>query len=1059
MSDRLSGTVTFLFTDIEGSTTLLKALGRERYGEVLARHQLLVREALRTHGGEEIDTQGDSFFAAFRSAGDAVSAAVTIARAFVDDAWRGSEDVRLRIGIHSGDAAGLADRYVGISVHRAARVGAVGHGGQVLVSDATRVLVEDDLPAGISLHDLGLYRLKDIDRPERIWQVDAEGVPAEFPPLRAERVKEPARRGRSLLALMAAGVLAVAVATAVFAFRGGGSGSSVSLTSVGADAVGAVDTTNGHIVGTASLGASPRAIAYGQGSAWVTMPNQDSVARIDTTTHTVRQTIAVGNGPDGIAVGGGFVWVANSLDGTLGQIDPATNGGQQVAKIPVGNGPTGVAYGLGAVWVANSVDRTVVRVDPRNGRPGRPIPVDAGADAIAVGDGAVWVTSESAGVLSEIDPKTGAVTDRIGVGVGPVAVAAGSGSVWVVNAEDATLSHVDPTKGRSPVAIPVGEGPSGVALAPGGRSVWVSNQLSGTLSQIDPALDKVAKTVPVGDLPQGIALGAGTAFVAVKGSGSAHRGGTLTLAVPNPPGVYNVGLPKSLDPAQGYTLWELLTLTNDGLVGYARSGGAGSSRIVPDLAVALPFVGDGGRTYSFQLRPGIHYSNGELVRLGDIRRGIERALATSGGATPASYLSGIVGASQCVKTPADCNLSKGVVLNPEFNTVTFHLSSPDPDFIYKLALPVADAVPMSTPLKARLPLPATGPYKIASLDVKRGVVTLVRNPRFRLWSNAAQPDGFPDRIVERFGYTGQSAVRAVESGKADVTADGPDQTWTPALASMLRTRFSSRLHHAPLPAAAALWLNMRLPPFNDIRVRQALNYAVDRNHLIDLAGGRDVAGLGCQLLPPNTGGYRPYCPYTVDPGPDGAYNGPDLAKSRRLVATSGTAGEPITVWFYDVPIGKVNGQYIVSVLRRLGYKATLRLLPHKGSTWLPNRQAGVGGGAEDYPSANNFLPLAFSCRSYDPTHPPLNLNFSGFCNRRIDGEMARARALQTSNPQAASQLWSKIDHEITDLAPWVILRTGVAPDFLSGRTGNYIYCYLTAATGSSGACLDQLWVR
>ncbi len=220
------------------------------------------------------------------------------------------------------------------------------------------------------------------------------------------------------------------------------------------------------------------------------------------------------------------------------------------------------------------------------------------------------------------------------------------------------------------------------------------------------------------------------------------------------------------------------------------------------------------------------------------------------------------------------------------------------------------------------------------------MVTLVRNPHFRLWSDAAQPDGFPDRIVERFGYTGQSAVSAVESGKADVTADGPDQTWTPALASMLRTRFSSHLHHAPLAAAAVLWLNMRLPPFNDIRARQALNYAVDRNHLIELAGGPDVAQVGCQLLPPNTAGYRRYCPYTVGPSPAGTYNGPDLAKARRLVAASRTLGEPVTVWFYDVPIGKVNGQYIVSVLRRLGYKATLRLLPHKGSTW----RSGPAGG-------------------------------------------------------------------------------------------------------------------
>ena len=111
----------------------------------------------------------------------------------------------------------------------------------------------------------------------------------------------------------------------------------------------------------------------------------------------------------------------------------------------------------------------------------------------------------------------------------------------------------------------------------------------------------------------------------------------------------------------------------------------------------------------------------------------------------------------------------------------------DPDFLYKLALPIANAVPAATPLDAAVPLPATGPYEIGSIDVKHSVVTLVRNPRFRLWSTAAQPTGFPDRIVERFGYTGPTAVLAVEHGAADITADGPDQTWPPALAKTLRT--------------------------------------------------------------------------------------------------------------------------------------------------------------------------------------------------------------------------------------------------------------------------------
>jgi YVTN family beta-propeller protein len=203
-----------------------------------------------------------------------------------------------------------------------------------------------------------------------------------------------------LLALAAGGVLAVAgLVMLVLAVRpfglGGGSGGASASTN--GSTVAAIDSSDARAVGAARLDGSPSAIAYGEGSVWVTMSNQDSVSRIGPKTNTVQQTIGAGNGPTGIAVGGGFVWIASSLDGTVLRIDPRAHGGQVVDKIAVGDGPTGVAYGLGGVWVANSVDRTVERVDPLTDKPGQPISVDAGADAIAVGDGAVWVRASPQG--------------------------------------------------------------------------------------------------------------------------------------------------------------------------------------------------------------------------------------------------------------------------------------------------------------------------------------------------------------------------------------------------------------------------------------------------------------------------------------------------------------------------------------------------------------------------------------------------------------------------------------------------------------------------------------
>ncbi|HZT93249.1 MAG TPA: adenylate/guanylate cyclase domain-containing protein [Gaiellaceae bacterium] len=209
MSERLGGTVTFLFTGIEGSTRLLEQLGRRPYGELLERHQALLRDAFARHGGEEIDTHGDAFFVAFRSAASAVAAAVSIQRALAKEQWADNVAVLVRIGIHTGEASASGERYIGFSVHRAARVGAVAHGGQVLLSSSTRELVGHDLPTGIDLQDLGLYRLKDVERPERIAQVIAEGLRSEFPPLRgAAIVKQPRLRRRRMLASAVVGAVA-----------------------------------------------------------------------------------------------------------------------------------------------------------------------------------------------------------------------------------------------------------------------------------------------------------------------------------------------------------------------------------------------------------------------------------------------------------------------------------------------------------------------------------------------------------------------------------------------------------------------------------------------------------------------------------------------------------------------------------------------------------------------------------------------------------------------------------------------------------------------------------
>src|SRR5580700_5440012 len=178
-------TLTFLFTDIEGSTALLGRLGEDAYAQVLAGHHALIRSALAAHDGREIDTQGDAFFAVFSSARGCVAAVLAMQRAIADRAWPGGERVRVRMGIHCGEAARTPTGLVGLEVHRAARVAAVAHGGQVLVSEAAAALVRGWLPPGAALADLGSHRLKDLGRPERIFQLTGPGLQAGFPPLRS----------------------------------------------------------------------------------------------------------------------------------------------------------------------------------------------------------------------------------------------------------------------------------------------------------------------------------------------------------------------------------------------------------------------------------------------------------------------------------------------------------------------------------------------------------------------------------------------------------------------------------------------------------------------------------------------------------------------------------------------------------------------------------------------------------------------------------------------------------------------------------------------------------
>jgi len=176
-----TGTVTFLFTVIEGSTTLLQRLGDRRYAEVLQEHQRILRAAFKQGNGRQVDTRGDAFLVAFPRARHAVATAVAAQQALMKHLSSGGATLRVRMGLHTGEPVGAIDRYVGLDVHRAARICAAGHGGQILVSQAVELLASPDLPPGVTLQDLGTHRLKDLRDPEHLFQVVHPDLPGDFP--------------------------------------------------------------------------------------------------------------------------------------------------------------------------------------------------------------------------------------------------------------------------------------------------------------------------------------------------------------------------------------------------------------------------------------------------------------------------------------------------------------------------------------------------------------------------------------------------------------------------------------------------------------------------------------------------------------------------------------------------------------------------------------------------------------------------------------------------------------------------------------------------------------
>ena len=513
--DLPSGTVAFLFTDIEGSTQLLRALGDD-YAGVLEDHHRLLSEAFAASSGRIVDSQGDSLFAVFPRVRDAAAAAARAQAELSGHEWPNGAEIRVRMGIHVAEPRLAGDRYVGLGVHRAARISGVAHGGQVLLSEIAASLLRENEQADVTIRDLGRYELKDFNGPERIAQLVIDGRPAEFPPLKARPAAEPPpwwrRTRRVAVAAVAAIGAVVVVATLLTRDKG---------LAIVPDSLVKIDVRTNEIVDVVELGNDPGEVEVVGGYVFVASRDEGTLFRLDRATGELETSGRFATSGSIEPESDGWLWVVSADRGEAARVEVESLSSSQsvpVFRASASDVEVGVGVGAEALW-------TLTYPSAIERRPLETLRVEASyplADSdytleMESAHGGMWVTlgSPSNAVL-RIDERTGRMR-RVAVGGLPLGVAAGFGSIWVAMWEDDKVWRIDPATLRAREIVTVGEEPLDVAVGAG--SVWVTNHCSRTVSRIDPGSDTVSKSIDVGYHPQWLAVGGGFAWVGISERG------------------------------------------------------------------------------------------------------------------------------------------------------------------------------------------------------------------------------------------------------------------------------------------------------------------------------------------------------------------------------------------------------------------------------------------------------------------------------------------------------------------------------------------------------------
>jgi peptide/nickel transport system substrate-binding protein len=508
----------------------------------------------------------------------------------------------------------------------------------------------------------------------------------------------------------------------------------------------------------------------------------------------------------------------------------------------------------------------------------------------------------------------------------------------------------------------------------------------------------------------GLASCGGGSDTTSGGGGGGQKGGTLN-------GTY-ASFPDYMDPALSYTAegWTAMADVYISLLTYKHANGEEGSEVIPGLAKELPKISNGGKTYTLTLRPGLKYSDGTPVKASDFPFAVERMIELNSGGSP-FYLS-IEGAEDFAKTKN--GPIPGIKADDKTGEIVINLEGPRGTFTNELGLMFVAPLPQDTPIEdlSANPPPGTGPYMITKSQPGKGW-EYERNPYWAKANGEAMPD-LPEGVVDDAKMTvirnPQSQVNDIEQGTYDWMQNPPPSSrWAEVKEKYEGTQFRVE----PTINTYYFWMNNQEPPFDDVKVRQAVNYAVNAKALERIYAG-SLAGTQ-QILPQGMPGYEKLELYPYD-----------VEKATEMIKEANPSDMDITVWTDTESPNNEAGEYLNEVLKELGFNTTLKIINADnyftviGNLSTPDLDAGWSDWYQDYPHPNDFFQPLLAGESIQPTN---NNNFAQFDDPAVNKQIEELGAEQLGPDQ--EKAYAELDKEIMEEAPWAPYGTRTLSTFVS----------------------------